>query len=259
MTCHLVQRKSPPNFCLDKPESKFASEKPSMTMMTIPLSRIIRRSCNNALRRCNTTMFTHQARRHQQLLLMRNRCHSSSITTTTAPSTTNNNNNNDNDNSSSNSNSTSTPSTILPIDFDSAAKILGNESQILTVQLRPQQLLRAEAGNMIYMTDHVQMNTTTGAGGLTQGMTRLMTGQSFFLTDYTYTGPPNTTGTVALGTPFPSKILRIPFTDYNIQKLVCQKGALLCSSHTIDVQMEFTKSFTSGFFGGEGFILQVCI
>ncbi len=155
---------------------------------------------------------------------------------------------------------TTTPSTIRPIDFDAAAKILGNESQILTIQLQPQQLLRAEAGNLMYMTDHVQMNTTTGGGagmGITQGMTRIMTGQSFFLTDYTYTGPTGTTGTIALGTAFPSKIVRIPFADYRIRKLVCQKGALLCSSHTIDVQMEFTKSLTSGFFGGEGFILQV--
>ena len=151
-----------------------------------------------------------------------------------------------------------TPSTLIrTIDFDAAAKILGNESQILTIQLQPQQLLRAEAGNMIYMTDHVQMNTTTGSGGITQGMTRLMTGQSFFLTDYTYTGPTGTTGTIALGTSFPSKIVRIPLADYRIGKLICQKGALLCSSHTINVQMEFTKNLTSGFFGGEGFILQV--
>ena len=39
-------------------------------------------------------------------------------------------------------------------------------------------------------------------------------------------------------------------------KLVCQQGALLCASHTIDIEVEFTKSFTSGFFGGEGFVLQ---
>ena len=39
-------------------------------------------------------------------------------------------------------------------------------------------------------------------------------------------------------------------------KIVCQKGALLCASHTIDIEMEFAKKMTTGFFGGEGFVLQ---
>ncbi|GAX24882.1 hypothetical protein FisN_2Lh154 [Fistulifera solaris] len=139
-----------------------------------------------------------------------------------------------------------------PIDFDLAAKIEGNESQIVTIELRPNQVLRAESGAMMYLTEGVEMNTTTG-GGLSAGFRRMMTGQNFFISDYTYTG--NTVGRVALGTDFPSKILRLNVPEYG-GKLVCQKGALLCASHTIDVQMEFTKSFTSGFFGGEGFILQ---
>ena len=49
--------------------------------------------------------------------------------------------------------------------------------------------------------------------------------------------------------------MRLNVPEYG-GKLVCQKGALLCASHTIDIQMEFTKSFSSGFFGGEGFVLQ---
>ena len=228
------------------------------TTTTMKLSRILMsRYNNNAIRRNLWTSL--QPRRHEPLSVMRHRWQSSTTTTTTTTAIHDHGNSSSSSSTSNNNNDNNehTLSTIIPIDFDSAAKIIGNESQILTIQLQPQQLLRAEAGNMIYMTNHVQMTTTTGRGGITQGMTRLMTGQNFFLTDYTYTGPPQTMGTVALGTPFPSKILRIPFADYTIRKLICQKGALLCSSHTIDVQMEFTKSLTSGFFGGEGFILQV--
>lgn len=139
-----------------------------------------------------------------------------------------------------------------PIDFDVAAKIEGNESQIVTIELRPNQVLRAESGAMMYMTDGVEMNTTTG-GGISAGFRRMMTGQNFFISDYTYTG--DKVGRLALGTDFPSKIMRLHVPEYG-GKLVCQKGALLCASHTIDVQMEFTKSFASGFFGGEGFVLQ---
>jgi uncharacterized protein (TIGR00266 family) len=140
----------------------------------------------------------------------------------------------------------------LPIDFDAAATVEGTESQMVTIQLRPGQVLRAESGSLLYMTDGVHMETTTG-GGLASGFQRLWTGQNFFIVDYTYTG--DTVGTVALGTDFPSKILRLNVNDYG-GKLICQKGALLCAAHTIDIQMEFSKNFTTGFFGGEGFILQ---
>jgi uncharacterized protein (TIGR00266 family) len=141
-----------------------------------------------------------------------------------------------------------------PIDFDVNSKIEGNESQIVTVELEPGQVLRAESGAMMYMTNGVTMNTTTG-GGLSEGFRRMMTGQNFFISDYTYEGEPGTKGVVALGTDFPSKIIRLNVEEYG-GKLVCQKGALLCCSHTINIEMEFTRTMTGGFFGGEGFILQ---
>jgi len=126
--------------------------------------------------------------------------------------------------------------------------------QIVTVSLEPGQVLRAESGAMMYMTEGVSMNTTTG-GGLSAGFQRMLTGQNIFISDYTYEGPAGSRGQVALGTDFPSKILRLNVEDYG-GKLVCQKGALLCASHTIDITMEFTKNLSTGFFGGEGFILQ---
>lgn len=142
----------------------------------------------------------------------------------------------------------------IPIDFDVNSRVEGAESQILTVSLQPGQVLRAESGAMMYMTEGVTMSTTTG-GGLSTGFQRMLTGQNFFISDYTYEGEPGTKGEVALGTDFPSKILRLNVQEYG-GKLVCQQGALLCASHTIDISMEFTRTLTGGFFGGEGFILQ---
>lgn len=112
-----------------------------------------------------------------------------------------------------------------PIDFDVHSKIEGFESQIVTISLEPGQVLRAESGAMMYMTDGVTMNTTAG-GGLSDGLKRMMTGQNFFISDYTYEGEPGTNGVVALGTDFPSKIIRLNVEEYG-GKLVCQKGALL--------------------------------
>jgi hypothetical protein len=50
----------------------------------------------------------------------------------------------------------------FPIDFDVQSKVEGSESQIVTIALEPGQVLRAESGAMMYMTDGVEMNTTTG-------------------------------------------------------------------------------------------------
>lgn len=142
----------------------------------------------------------------------------------------------------------------VPIDFDVASKIEGKESQIVTVAIEPGQILRAESGAMMYMTEGVSMNTTTG-GGLSAGFKRMLTGQNVFISDYSYEGEAGTTGLVALGTDFPSKIVRLSIDQYG-GKIVAQQGALLCASHTVDVEMEFTKKFSTGFFGGEGFVLQ---
>ena len=107
---------------------------------------------------------------------------------------------------------------------------------------------------MLYMSEGIKMETSTG-GGMSTAFKRMLTGQNFFISDYSYTGPENTKGTVAFGTDFPSKIMRLNVDQYG-GKIVCQQGALLCASHTIDIEMEFTKKFTTGFFGGEGFVLQ---
>ena len=60
---------------------------------------------------------------------------------------------------------------------------------------------------------------------------------------------------MGLATDFPSKIVRLNLEEYG-GKIVCQKSAYLAGSDTVDIEMAFAKSLTSGFFGGEGFVLQ---
>lgn len=84
----------------------------------------------------------------------------------------------------------------------------------------------------------------------------MLTGQNVFLTDFHYEGNPGTSGTVCLGTDFPSKILRFTLSDHPDHTLICQKGAYLASNPNVNIDIEFTKSLTAGFFGGQGFVLQ---
>lgn len=96
------------------------------------------------------------------------------------------------------------------------------------------------------------MDTNLGEGG---AFSRWMTGQNVFLTDFVYNGD-DTKGTVALGTDFPSKIIRLSLEDLPENTLICQRGAYLASNPAVQIEMEFTKSLKAGFFGGQGFILQ---
>uniref|UniRef100_H3G7Y8 Uncharacterized protein n=1 Tax=Phytophthora ramorum TaxID=164328 RepID=H3G7Y8_PHYRM len=121
------------------------------------------------------------------------------------------------------------------------------------IELEPEQCLRAETGAMIFMTDGVEMETTT-AGGFGEGMKRMMTGENFFVSRFTYHGSEK--GKVVLGTSFPSKIVHLRLSDFIGESIICQKGAFLCGSDTVNIEMEFAKKFGVGFFGGEGFILQ---
>jgi len=155
-------------------------------------------------------------------------------------------------------------SSLIPIDFDTSSSIEGEESQILQVKLKPNQKLRAESGAMIFMTQGVEMSTSLGSSNrpsgtstssISDGFKRMLTGQNMFISDYQYNGEYGTTGTLALGTDFPSKIMRLCLKDFG-NKIICQKGAYLASDLNVDIEMEFAKKFTAGFFGGEGFILQ---
>ena len=136
-----------------------------------------------------------------------------------------------------------------PINFDTNSKIEGEESQIVIVDIAPNEVLRGESGNMIYMTDGIEMSTSLGNTG--SAFAKFMTGQNLFYSDFTYNGEGK--GQVALGADFPSKIIRL--ADIERQPLVAQKGALLCYNHTVKISMEMVKNFTTGFFGGEGFVL----
>ena len=138
------------------------------------------------------------------------------------------------------------------IDFSVSAKIEGEESQTAMVKLRPGETLRAESGAMLFMTQGVEMNTDLH--GASAAFSRMMTGQNVFLSEFTYRGEKE--GTVGLGTDFPSKIVRLTLQDYSDSTIIAQRGAYLASNPSVDIQMEATKSLSTGFFGGQGFILQ---
>ncbi len=131
-------------------------------------------------------------------------------------------------------------------------QIIGDDMQLVEIELDPGEAVRAETGAMMYMTNDITMQTSTG-GGLFKGFKRMLTGESFFITTFLNTG--NSKAMVAFGAPYPGKIIPLDLTRFNGQFL-CQKDAYLCSAQGIDIEVAFTKKLGAGLFGGEGFILQ---
>ncbi len=114
-------------------------------------------------------------------------CHSSSVSPerlpvgsslrhlSTLPTPTPQSDDSRSDNNTTNADSSTAPAVThqnnyLPIDFRTASQISGEESQILEVHLRPNQMLRAESGAMLYMTEGVTMETSMGLSGGSGGM-----------------------------------------------------------------------------------------
>ncbi|HEO70246.1 MAG TPA: TIGR00266 family protein [Candidatus Hydrogenedentes bacterium] len=137
--------------------------------------------------------------------------------------------------------------------------IHGTEMQFVEIGLDPGESVLAEAGGMMYMTDGIEMSTRMGTRGdegalgkLLSAGKRVMTGESLFITVFTYKGQGK--GRVAFGAPYPGKI--VPMNLAELGTMLCQKDSYLCSADGIDVGVAFSKRFGAGLFGGEGFILQ---
>ena len=141
-------------------------------------------------------------------------------------------------------------------------KIIGDDIQIVEVELDPGETVIAEAGAMNYMDDGITFEAKMGDGSkpdsglfgkLMDAGKRAITGESIFLTHFTNSGSGKKS--VAFAAPYPGKIIPIDMTKVN-GELLCQKDAFLCAALGTEIGIAFTKRLGAGFFGGEGFILQ---
>ena len=131
-------------------------------------------------------------------------------------------------------------------------KIHGDDMQLVEVELDPGEGVRAEAGAMMYMESGISMQTSTG-GGMFKGFKRMLTGESFFITNFVHQGTGK--GHIAFGAPYPGKVIPIDLRDFE-GTFMCQKDSFLCAAQGVEIEVAFTKKLGAGLFGGEGFILQ---
>jgi uncharacterized protein (TIGR00266 family) len=141
-------------------------------------------------------------------------------------------------------------------------RILGEEMQCVEIELDPQETVIAEAGSFMMMDEGINMATVFGDGSKNEGGffgklmsagKRVLTGESLFMTTYTNEGYGKKR--VSFASPFPGKIVALDLSALN-GKVVCQKDAFLCAAQGVSIGIEFQRKLGTGFFGGEGFIMQ---
>ncbi|WP_187263385.1 TIGR00266 family protein [Pontibacter beigongshangensis] len=143
-------------------------------------------------------------------------------------------------------------------------KIFGNDIQVLEIELDPNETVIAEAGAMVYMEESIEFETKMGDGSnpnqgffgkLASVGSRLLTGESLFMTHFTHRGYSNKSR-VAFSAPYPGTILPIALDKVPGNTLIVQKDAFLAAALGTKVAMHFNQKLGAGLFGGEGFILQ---
>jgi uncharacterized protein (TIGR00266 family) len=142
-------------------------------------------------------------------------------------------------------------------------EIRGSEMQFVEVELDPGEAAIGEAGRMMFMESGIEMDTAFGdgrkqqSGGLFGKLIgagkRLITGESLFTTIYVNQGQGKKR--VAFAAPYPGKILPMDLKQLG-GTLICQKDAFLCAARGVSLDIAFQKKLGTGFFGGEGFIMQ---
>lgn len=144
------------------------------------------------------------------------------------------------------------------VDFE----IKGSEMQFVEVELDPGEAAVGEAGSMMFMDAGISMDTVFGDGSQQQGGIfgkllgagkRLVTGESLFTTVYTNQGSAKLR--VAFAAPYPGKILPMDLKQLG-GTLICQKDAFLCAAKGVSLGIYLQQKLSTGFFGGEGFVMQ---
>lgn len=127
--------------------------------------------------------------------------------------------------------------------------IEGEPLPVVICNLEAGEKMITESGAMSWMSPNMKMETTGGGVGKMFG--RMLSGESLFLNHYTAMGGP---GMIAFASSFPGSIRAFEIAPG--RDIICQKSAFLASTAGVELSTFFQKRLGSGFFGGEGFIMQ---
>lgn len=129
-------------------------------------------------------------------------------------------------------------------------EIKGTPFPVVVCYLDSGEQMITEGGGMSWMSPNMEMKTTTN-GGIGKAIGRMFTNDKIFQNRYTCHGG---NGMIAFASSFPGDIKAIEINPG--EEYICQKSAFLASTPGVDMSVFFRKKLSTGFFGGEGFIMQ---
>lgn len=132
--------------------------------------------------------------------------------------------------------------------------IQGENLQMARVKLKPGQELYAEAGRMIYKTPAIDWQTQMSGDSITDklwgAVKRRLMGQSLFLTYFRA----QIEGEVGFAGSYPGRIQVFDLAPG--QSVMVERDSFLFAQSTVQLDIALVKRLGTGFFGGEGFILE---
>ena len=141
-------------------------------------------------------------------------------------------------------------------------EIHGNAMQMVEVELDPKEAVIAEAGAMNYLEEGITFEAKMGDGSepnqsfmgkLFSAGKRMITGESVFMTHFVNHSYEKRK--IAFASPFPGSIIPMDLSKLG-NEVICQKDAFLCAAMGTKVDIAFNRKLGTGFFGGEGFIME---
>ena len=135
-------------------------------------------------------------------------------------------------------------------------KIYADDIQLVELKLDPNETVIAEAGAMTYMEEGIEFDSKMGDGSkadqgflgkLVSAGSRLITGESIFMTHFTHRGVGKKK--VAFAAPYPGTIIPMDLSKMG-GDIIVQKDGFLCAALGTNISMHFNKRIGSGLVGG---------
>ena len=130
-------------------------------------------------------------------------------------------------------------------------KVIGQTVPVVEMTLNAGESVYTQSGGMAYQTEGIEMKTNA-RGGVMKSLGRMFSGESIFMANYT---AQKDGAVVAFASTVPGNIIPIDLST-KPAGMMLQKGAFLCAEQNVNTSVAFSKRFSAGLFGGEGFILQ---
>ena len=130
-------------------------------------------------------------------------------------------------------------------------KIIGQTVPVVEMKLKAGESVYTQSGGMAYQTEGIEMKSNA-RGGILKGIGRMFAGESMFMATYT---AQRDDAVIAFASTVPGSVMPVDLSTVP-EGMMLQKGAFLCAEDDITTSVAFTKKFSAGLFGGEGFVLQ---